>query len=96
LGLSETVAKMTSKTAALYGLGDRGRLAPGMIGDVNLIDMEHLQLRRPELAYDLPADARRLIQHAEGYVSTIKCGVEIMSNGQETGARPGRLLRGAR
>jgi len=96
LGLSEAVAKMTSKTAALYGLGDRGRLAPGMIGDVNLIDMEHLQLRRPELAYDLPADARRLIQHAEGYVSTIKCGVEIMSNGQETGARPGRLLRGAR
>lgn len=87
---------MTSATAALYGLGDRGRLAPGMMADVNLIDFEGLTLHKPTVAWDLPADARRLIQRADGYVSTFKSGVEIMSDGEHTGVLPGRLLRGAR
>ena len=34
------VQKLTSATASLYGLGDRGLLAPGMVGDVNVIDFE--------------------------------------------------------
>ncbi len=96
LRLEDAVAKMTSKTAALYGLGDRGRLAPGMAADVNVIDFERLQLRRPELVHDLPADAKRLVQRATGYVSTIKSGVETFRDGEETGARPGGLLRGSR
>jgi len=94
--LGEAVAKMTSRSAALYGLGDRGLLAPGKVGDVNVIDLEHLQLRRPEVAHDLPADAKRLIQRATGYVATIKGGHVVMSNGEDTGARAGHLLRGAR
>ena len=40
---------MTQATATLYGLGDRGVLAPGYIGDANVIDHASLQLRRPEL-----------------------------------------------
>ena len=31
---------MTARTAALYGLGDRGTLVPGMLGDVNVIDFD--------------------------------------------------------
>jgi N-acyl-D-aspartate/D-glutamate deacylase len=96
LRLEDAVAKMTSKTAALYGLGDRGVLAPGMTADVNLIDFDRLQLHRPELVHDLPADAKRLVQRATGYVSTFKGGVETFRDGEETGARPGGLLRGPR
>jgi N-acyl-D-aspartate/D-glutamate deacylase len=96
LRVEDAVAKMTSKTAALYGLGDRGVLRPGMVADVNLIDFERLQLRRPELVHDLPADAKRLVQRADGYVSTFKSGVETFHGGEDTGARPGALLRGAR
>jgi N-acyl-D-aspartate/D-glutamate deacylase len=96
LRVEEAVAKMTSKTAALYGLGDRGVLAPGMLGDVNLIDFDRLQLHRPELVHDLPADAKRLVQRATGYVSTFKAGLETFHDGEDTGARPGRLLRGPR
>jgi N-acyl-D-aspartate/D-glutamate deacylase len=96
LGLAEAVAKMTSQTARLYGLGDRGVLAPGKVADVNLIDFERLQLHRPELAHDLPGDAKRLIQRSTGYVATLKAGVEVMAEGEDTGARPGGLLRGAR
>lgn len=87
---------ITSSTADLYGLGDRGRLLPGMRGDVNVIDHQALRLHRPELAHDLPGGARRLIQHADGYVASINSGQVTVMDGDDTGARPGALVRGAR
>ena len=94
--LETAVKKMTSDTARLYGLGDRGVLAPGYKADVNVIDFERLNLRLPELVFDLPAGARRLVQRADGWVATIVSGELTFRNGEETGARPGRLVRGAR
>ena len=67
--VEEAVHKMTQATATLYGLGDRGVLAPGFVGDVNVIDYDRLQLRRPELVDDLPGGASRLVQQADGYVA---------------------------
>ena len=96
LPLELVIRKMTSDTAQLYGLGDRGVLAPGMKGDVNVIDFAGLTLRRPEMHHDLPANAPRLLQTAEGYSATIVGGQVVMRDGVETGARPGALLRGAR
>ncbi len=94
--LEAAVYKLTQATATLYGLGDRGVLAPGFVGDLNVIDADGLQLRRPEMVSDLPGDARRFIQRAEGYVATVKGGEVTFAAGEDTGARPGRLLRGAR
>ncbi len=96
LALPWAVRKMTRDTAALYGLGDRGVLAPGKKADVNLIDYDNLGLTAPEMVHDLPAGAGRLIQRARGYVATLVSGEVISENGEETGARPGRLIRGAR
>ena len=96
LPLEFVVNKMTAQTAALYGLGDRGALTPGMLGDVNVIDYDALQLPLPELVHDLPADARRFVQGSSGYVATVKRGTAILRNGEDQGARPGQLLRGAR
>ncbi len=59
-----------------------------------MIDFERLQLRRPERAYDRPGGARRLLQRADGYDATIVSGEVVMEQGEPTGARPGRLLRG--
>jgi N-acyl-D-aspartate/D-glutamate deacylase len=94
--LEEAVRQITSVTADLYGLGDRGRLVPGAVGDVNVIDAEALRLHRPELVHDLPGGARRLVQHADGYLYTVKSGAVTFDHGKGTGARPGTLLRGAR
>jgi N-acyl-D-amino-acid deacylase len=96
LTVEAAVQKMTQSTAALFGLGDRGVLAPGYVGDANVIDHSTLQLHRPELVHDLPGGASRLIQRADGYLATIKSGVPTFVAGEGTGARPGRLLRGAR
>ena len=90
------VKKQTHDTARLYGLTDRGTIEVGAVADINLIDYEHLQMGNPTVVNDLPAGGSRLLQAATGYVETIKSGVTTFSNGQETGARPGTLLRGAR
>ncbi|MEY3361671.1 MAG: hypothetical protein RL531_1390 [Actinomycetota bacterium] len=94
--LEVVVEKMTARTAALYGLGDRGRVLPGLRADLNVIDHDHLTLHAPEMVHDLPAGARRFVQRASGYVATIVRGRVTMREGVETGARPGALIRGAR
>jgi N-acyl-D-amino-acid deacylase len=94
--LETAVHKLTGATAALFGLGDRGVLAPGLKGDVNLIDFDSLQLHRPQLVADLPGGASRLIQRSDGYEATINAGEVTIERGEETGARPGVLLRGTR
>ena len=93
----ETIVRMmTSDTAGLVGLGDRGVLAPGKLADVNIIDFEGLRLPRPEMVHDLPGDARRFVQGASGYVATVKRGQVILRDGVDQGQRPGQLVRGAR
>jgi N-acyl-D-aspartate/D-glutamate deacylase len=93
--LEHAVHRTTQDTARFYGLLDRGVLRPGYKADVNLIDLERLRLRRPEMVHDLPGGARRLLQRAEGYVSTLVSGEVVMQGGEPTAARPGRLIRGA-
>jgi len=88
------VQRMTRDTARLFGMHDRGTIEPGMKADFNLIDMDALRLEAPEAVADLPAGGRRLMQRAHGYVSTIVSGIEVMRDGEPTGALPGKLVRG--
>jgi N-acyl-D-aspartate/D-glutamate deacylase len=90
------IAKQCRMTAETVGLGDRGVLAPGYRADINVIDFDNLQLHVPDIAYDLPAGGRRMLQRATGYRNTFVAGTEIMAGGESTGATPGRLVRGAR
>ena len=96
MSIATAVRLQTAATAAMYGLGDRGRLAPGMLADVNVIDFARLRLAKPYIAFDLPAGGKRLLQRATGYAWTIKSGVVTFRDGVATGARPGRLVRGPR
>ncbi len=96
LPIEWVIRKMTRDTASLYGLGDRGVVAPGKRGDLNVIDFAKLELALPEVAHDLPAGARRLIQRARGYEATVVAGEVTFRDGEHTGALPGRLIRGAR
>ncbi len=95
MSLEFVVHKLTQDSARVYGLNDRGVIAPGYVADLNLIDYDALKLHQPEMVYDLPAGGKRLIQKADGYQMTIKSGQITYENGTPTGAMPGRLLRGA-
>lgn len=92
--LELAVKRQTQDTARLYGLLDRGVLAPGMKADVNVIDFDQLQLHPPEMVYDLPANGRRFIQRVDGYRYTVMSGEVSYENGEPTGVMPGKVIRG--
>ena len=93
VSLEKLVKRQTSETADFFGLTDRGRLEPGLRADVNVIDFNRLQTRKPELIHDMPANGRRFVARVEGYESTIVAGTPIFERGQHTGAMPGKLVR---
>jgi N-acyl-D-aspartate/D-glutamate deacylase len=95
LSLEQVVRMQTRDTAEAVGLFDRGLLAIGYRADLNVIDYDRLKVSAPEVAYDLPAGGRRLIQRARGYVATIVVGEVTYRDGVPTSALPGRVLRGA-
>jgi N-acyl-D-aspartate/D-glutamate deacylase len=96
LPLELVVHRQTRQTAELYGLRDRGLVAPGMRADLNVIDYERLTFGPPRMVYDLPGGARRLIQKAEGYDATFVAGLQTVERDEFTGELPGRLVRGPR
>jgi N-acyl-D-aspartate/D-glutamate deacylase len=67
-----------------------------MRADLNVIDYERLQVRKPELVHDMPANGRRFVQKVEGYEATIAAGTPTFERGEHTGALPGRLIRAGR
>ena len=96
LPLERAVEMMSGRNAAYLGLADRGRVAPGLRADLNVIDPGRLRLETPRLVRDLPAGGKRFLQKAEGYLGTWVGGEPVQQGGHVTGARPGRLVRAGR
>lgn len=94
LPVEQLIKRQSADNARAMGLLDRGTIAPGMKADINLIDFAQLAVRRPEMAYDLPAGGKRLLQRADGYRATMVSGVVTYRDGEATGALPGKLVRG--
>jgi N-acyl-D-amino-acid deacylase len=93
--LEWAVMRQTKETAELYGMTDRGVLAPGMKADINVIDLDDLRLHPPEMVFDLPANGRRFVQHVDGYKYTFVSGEMTFEDGEPTGAMPGKVVRGS-
>jgi N-acyl-D-amino-acid deacylase len=94
IALEHAIKRQCRDTAVLYGLHDRGLIQPGLLADINVIDMDRLKLGKPWLAFDLPANGKRLLQKADGYVATIKSGQITFREGVMQGPTPGIVLRG--
>src|SRR5579872_4010800 len=69
--LEWAVKRLTRDSAQAIGLHDRGVIAQGYKADINVIDYERLQLRQPEVVYDLPSGGRRLVQRTDRSACTI-------------------------
>jgi N-acyl-D-aspartate/D-glutamate deacylase len=91
--IQEAIRRLTSDTADLFGIADRGRLAVGAFADVNVIDFNGLHLPVPEYVHDFPNGAGRYVQGSSGYDVTLVNGEVFMEHGEHTGALAGRLLR---
>lgn len=91
--MAEAIKLMTSRSAKVIGLKDRGTLAPGMRADVNVFDAATVAEQQPQLVHDFPGGAPRYIQRAIGYKATLVNGQINVLDGKHTGARAGSVLR---
>lgn len=94
--LEEMVRLLSDVPARLYGLRERGRIAPGYAADVLVLDGERLAVSPMRVAHDLPSGAARLVSNAVGIESVFVGGTEVYHRDEPTGALPGRLLRSGR
>ena len=91
--LQEAVRRISGEPARVLGLRDRGTLSVGKRADVNVVNLEKLEERQPELVHDFPGNAPRFIQRAVGYDATICNGQVILRDDEHTGSHPGEVLR---
>ena len=91
--LEEGIRRMTSDTADLFGIQNRGRLRQGSFADINVIDFDGMSLEYPEIVNDFPGGAGRFIQRSTGYSKTIVNGEVFMQDGEHSGALNGKMLR---
>ncbi len=92
-GIAEAVRRLSSDTAELFGIDDRGVLRDGAFADVNVINLGGMRLPQPEYVADFPGGAGRFVQRGIGYDYTLVNGQVFMERGEHTGALPGRLIR---
>jgi N-acyl-D-aspartate/D-glutamate deacylase len=91
--IEDATRRLTSDTAEIFGIPDRGVLRPGACADVNVFDLDALALALPEFVRDFPAGAGRYVQRSSGYRATVVNGRVFMRDGQPTGEHAGRTLR---
>jgi N-acyl-D-aspartate/D-glutamate deacylase len=86
------VHQMTGRLADVFGIRERGVLAPGHAGDVVVFALDELDYRPDRTVHDLPGGAPRLTRPAGGFRVTAVEGVVTQEGGIATGARPGGPL----
>jgi N-acyl-D-amino-acid deacylase len=91
--LEEAIRMLTLVPATAWGMGDRGLLREGCVGDINVLDPDTVAPLMPTVVHDLPGGAKRLSQKAVGFAATIVAGQVVLQDGEPTGALPGVLLR---
>jgi N-acyl-D-amino-acid deacylase len=85
LPLQEAIRRLTSLPAQNLKLRDRGRLVPGYYADIVIFDPKTIQ---DHATFEKPH------QYSTGVRDVFVNGVLVLRNGEHTGARPGRVVRG--
>lgn len=95
LALAEAVRRLTSEPARLFGIGDRGVLAPGFAADLLLFDPATVGRGPKQRVRDLPGGGARLVTPALGVHGVWVNGVRVAgAEGLAPPDRlPGRVLR---
>jgi len=93
LTLEEAIWRMSGQPAALWGLSDRGVIAPGKVADMVAFDPDTISETPFERLYDFPANGDRLVSRSKGIEHIWVGGVATRNNGVEVdGATPGVLV----
>ena len=94
LTLEEGVRRLTSDPAEVFGVRDRGRLAPGLAADLAIFDATRVgSTNRGERRFDLPGGGKRMVMPSRGVEYTVVNGAVTWADGKLTGAAAGEVLR---
>jgi N-acyl-D-amino-acid deacylase len=92
--LEEAVEMLSSRSASLFGIVDRGTLRPGLAADIVVFDPRTIAAGPLRRVHDLPKGADRLVSDAIGIDHVIINGTPMISSGDVIASKlPGRLLR---
>jgi N-acyl-D-amino-acid deacylase len=83
--LADAIRKLTSLPAENLKIRERGRLQEGYFADVVVFDPAKVQ---DHATFDKPH------QYATGVLAVFVNGVQVLKDGEHTGATPGRVVRG--
>ena len=85
MSLEQAVKRLTFENASVFGIYDRGLLRPGLAADIVIFDpakiSDHATFENPH-------------QYATGVRDVFVNGVQVLRDGEHTGAKPGQVVRG--
>jgi len=98
LELEQAVRLLTSRSAEIFGIRDRGRLEVGLAADLAIFDPDRVGCSKLRRVRDLPSGADRLIADAMGMRAVVVNGTVLREDDADRvdpeGPLPGRVLRG--
>lgn len=96
LTIEEAVHVLSGKSAACFGLNDRGTIEVGKRADVVVFNLEEIELRPMKKAWDVPdCEGGRLFRWSRDAAPvrlTLVNGIPTFDNGEFTGRYPGRFI----
>ena len=94
LSLEQAVRRLTSDSAELFGISDRGWLRTGLAADVAVFDPDTVgSSNRGERRHDLPGGGKRMVMPSRGVAYTLVNGEVVYDHGQIVSDGAGRVLR---
>jgi N-acyl-D-aspartate/D-glutamate deacylase len=94
LTLEQAVKKITSDTADIWGLKDRGRIAEGLAADIVVFDEATIGRGDERPIFDMPGDGMRYTRDATGIDTVIVNGAVAYANGKYADAKSGVVCVG--
>jgi N-acyl-D-amino-acid deacylase len=95
--LEEAVEMLSSRSASLFGMRDRGTLRPGFAADIVIFDPDTISAGKLRKVRDLPKGAERLVSDAKGIDHVIVNGTPMITHNEVIARKlPGRLLRSSK
>ena len=89
--LEQAVKKITSDTAEIWGLKDRGTLAAGRAADVVVFDAASIDRGAEHAVYDMPARGMRYVRDSVGVDAVLVNGAVAYEAGEYTKAETGTI-----
>jgi N-acyl-D-amino-acid deacylase len=93
LNLETAIRKITAEPAEIWGIQDRGHLAPGYIADITIFDPATIDRGAEYFVQDVPGDGYRYTRDAIGVSHVLISGaVAFEKTTGYTGARTGQIV----